>query len=521
MTRVTPSSDHDSEAATSDPTQGRPKRRPAEPKLYIHFLPEGKGGPKVDKGSVPLEVDFEAHIEERSDCDPGLFRIEKKRSGEFSGEVLFYEKNSPSDSDAAEDEFEEPEDEVGASSASEIARVVSATLDARDRRLRAGQSDPMDQFRQMRTLLKEEREEMQRQLRESESSSQPRDSLAEFERFIELQKKLQPEPATREESELSATDRAQLMLMKETGIIPEFMRNVRQVLRAPEAAAEPEGFIEKILAFAKDALPYVGPTAGPMLGQKIGELVSHVDVAALAQKMNAQSAGAPGPTTTTAASDPRALGFGRIMRRIAIDLMDGVGPDVAVGLSVQFIQTFPDVRPQVEQLLSATPSDAARFVSSQVGQDLNALPHCEKWISEYQSQLRSALRTSAAATPPLASGAGESEGEELLTLQDVLGFIKQQIIENHNVTDSASSVIQLLAEQPDLAPAIRQMFEQSNSDLVSLLSQATQTDLSIIANAESFIEKLKVAITERLRVPVSTSTNGRKPDARVTVEANA
>lgn len=68
------------------------RRNRGEPKFFISYLPEGKGGPREDKGSVPLEVEVEAHIEERTDCEPGLYRIEKKRSGEFSGDVMFYTK---------------------------------------------------------------------------------------------------------------------------------------------------------------------------------------------------------------------------------------------------------------------------------------------------------------------------------------------------------------------------------------------------------------------------------------------
>lgn len=73
-------------------TPARHRRERGEPKLFISYLPDGKGGPREEKGSVPLEVDVEAHIEERTDCEPGIYRIEKKRGGGFTGEVMFYTK---------------------------------------------------------------------------------------------------------------------------------------------------------------------------------------------------------------------------------------------------------------------------------------------------------------------------------------------------------------------------------------------------------------------------------------------
>src|SRR6185503_2544650 len=109
MTRRSPSSDRElaAEAPGEVANQRRTRRTRAEPKLYISFLPEGRGGPREEKGSVPLEVDVEAHIEERSDCEPGEYRIEKKRSGEFSGEVLFYQK-APTDAETDDDDSDFP-----------------------------------------------------------------------------------------------------------------------------------------------------------------------------------------------------------------------------------------------------------------------------------------------------------------------------------------------------------------------------------------------------------------------------
>jgi hypothetical protein len=493
------------------PTQRRRKRERADPKLYISFLPEGKGGPRDDKGSVPLEVDFEDHIEERSDCEPGLYRVEKKRSGEFSGDVKFYTKEEP-DERAPIDDADEPDNveafaAAGASSA-DIARAVSAALDARDRRA-TGQPDPMEQFRQMRELLKEEREEMQRQLQDQASKQQPRDSLSDFERFLELQKRLTAEQAPRDD--LSPDDRAQLMLVQKSGLIPEFMKSMREMLRAPEAASDPEGIVPSLLDFAKQALPYVGPTVGPILGQKLNELMSHVDVNALAQKLNnTPSAAASTGAQSVPPTDVRMAAYTRVMRRVVIDLVDNVPPDVAVAATVQFVNAYPELATQFDQIVNASSADVAAFILAQTREDVRALPHCDEWITGYQAKLRAA---GSAESPGAVDSESNDDDDGPLTFDDVLRFVKQQLIEDQDPAAAVSSVVQLLAEQPDLAPTIHQLLATPNSELVAVLSQATQTDLTIIANAQSFIEKLKVGVKARLHVPVAVSSNGHNTSA--------
>lgn len=102
------------------------------------------------------------------------------------------------------------------------------------------------------------------------------------------------------------------------------------------------------------------------------------------------------------------------------------------------------------------------------------------------------------------------DNDDPLTFEDVLRFIKQQIIDDEDPSAAVSSVVQLLAEQPDLAPSIHQLLATSNIELVKILSRTTQTDLTIIANAESFIEKLKAGVKSRLRIAVAVSSNGHK-----------
>jgi hypothetical protein len=512
MPRESPSGDRESavDAPTAAPRHRRARRLRAEPKLYISFLPEGRGGRREEKGSIPLEVDVEAHIEERSDCEPGDYRIEKKRSGEFSGEVLFYQKAAPNVSPETGDDldFEEAVEAGQAiSSSGEIARVVNAVLDSRERR-QSAQPDPMEQFRQMRELLKEEREEMQRQLQEQSSKQQPHDTFTDFERFLDLQKKLAPE-APRDE--LSPEDRAQLVLVQKSGLIPEFMKSMREMLRAPEAAAEPEGILPTLIDFAKEALPYVGPTLGPMLGQKLNELMAQVDVNALALKINnTHSAASPSPQSA-AAADPRVVAYGQVMRTLVTDLVNNAPPDAMVAATMQLVNANPEIAPLFGQIINATPDDVAAFICAQTGEDVRKLPHYAHWIAGYQTKLRAA---DSAGAPMGSRGEEQSSNDDSdgpLTFDDVLHFVKQQIIEDQDPAAAVSSVIQLLAEQPDLTSSVHQLLASPSSELVKFLSESTHTDLTIVANAESFVEKLKKGVKARLRVTVAFSSNGQEP----------
>lgn len=345
-------------------------------------------------------------------------------------------------------------------------------------------------------------------LRSQPLSTKQDDPLALVERVIELQKKLAPEQLPRDE--LSGDDRAQLTLLRKSGLISEFYANMREMWRAPEAAPEPEGFGPALVDFAKQVLPYVGPTVGPMLGQKLNELMAHVDVNSLAQRLNAPPQSGPpvGPHGATANADPRLVAYSRVIRRVVADLVDNLPIDAAVAASIQLVSAFPDFAPQFGQIVNATPDDVAAFIHAQTQEDVRALPHCSEWIVAYQSKLRAA--GSPDASMPPRRDESESDDDGPLTFDDVLRFIKQQIIEDEEPAAAVSSVIQLLAEQPDLAPMVHQLLANANTELVQFLSQATQTDLTIVANAESFIEKLKAGVAERLRVPVNLSENGHK-----------
>lgn len=99
----------DQAAAEPEPAT-RPRRaarKPSAPEFFIYYMPEGKGGERVKRGSVPVDVDVEEHIEAREDCEPGLYRVEKRIGGEVTREVYWYTKEEDAPAlDLPEDEGE-------------------------------------------------------------------------------------------------------------------------------------------------------------------------------------------------------------------------------------------------------------------------------------------------------------------------------------------------------------------------------------------------------------------------------
>jgi hypothetical protein len=526
----------------SQETYGRPERAPSERvevwellEYYSDTQNAGKSHPGVPRrkvGQINNTSDlagtvrklstgpgayYAAHLIGRDTIVNDVFEVKPK------GQSLIVESSSPA---SAPDVHTRPSDAHPALSRSQTegsssAQAINATADTIRatkellREVAPSQANPTPSVTrtEVAEIVRDAVAEAMANAATNSQSTPTQDPLALVERVIELQKKLQPDRAPRDE--LSAKDRAQLILVKESGLITEFMHNMRDMLRAPDAAAAEPGFLDKAFSLIQSALPYVGPIAGPAVGQKLAEMVTHVDAGALAQKVNSAAQPPQSPSATgspLASTDPRAIAYTRLMRRVASDLVDNAAPEAAVAATIQLVTTHPDFAPQFEQVLSATPDAVAAFICSQVQDGVRTLPHCNEWIASYQSKLKAAA----------ASATTDDEDEDSpLTFDDVLHFIKQQIIENQDSSAAVSSVIQLIAEQPDLAPSIQQLLATSNAELVKVLSQSTQTNLGIVGNAELFIEELKDGVTERLRVPVSVAENGHKPGPKVVAQAKA
>lgn len=415
----------------------RVRRARSEPKLYICFLPEGKGGPRVDKGSVPIESDVEQHIEERSDCEPGLYRIEKKRSGEFSGDVLFYTKEDavsrrvPLEREEEYDaiDFAPPDAGTSLTPAEDLARLVAASvnhaLESRERKARAESKDPsaLDLLREVEAMA-DRRVEQERARRE--------EIRAEISAML-------PPPAQPSTGEALLDDRTRLELavVRETGLLPQIFREMKGLMNTADRADQPQSWIEKAWDFAKDSLPYVGPAVGPAIGAKLAALLNRVNDDALANAVNSRLA--------------------------------------------------------------------------------------EKRIAEQQAQ---------SALPPASQNSSPSQPESAgnedppLSLELVVGYIKDDIVANREPADSGESestvdvVVRFLAEQPQFIQPMGELLAKTNAELVAFLSHATATNLSVLSNAEKFVDGLRTGVQSRLQMNVNPpSTNGTKASAESTVRA--
>jgi hypothetical protein len=429
MTTRKPDTGRDSAEHEQSDSPQRAKRKAAEPQLYIKFLPEGKGGPKVNKGAVPLEVDVEAHIEERTDCEPGLYRIEKKRNGEFSGEILWYtkddEETSVNHNRGDSGEFGSPqfdaEEITGQSeglSAAEAIKLFSAMLDERERRARATQSQPgaLDILREVEemTAKRIEQDRQQRQaIREEIAAMMPKENPVE------------------REPEMDDRTRLELAAVRQTGIIPEIFRTMREMVSTADRANEPQSWTEWFRDVLRDvapvALPMVAPYVAPTVGRMLSNVAEHVDPAALAGKINAQQ-----PPTPEQFSVPPAM-------------------------------------PQAMQPLPT-------------------------------------------AAPPVATPSENEAADDKLDLAGLVQNIKADILGGKTPKESIDDVVRFCAENPDMMPHVVELLDQSNAILIAAISNATGTNLSIIANADKFATGLKDGVRKRLApvqaAPASTNGNG-------------
>lgn len=126
------------------------------------------------------------------------------------------------------------------------------------------------------------------------------------------------------------------------------------------------------------------------------------------------------------------------------------------------------------------------------------------------------------APAPESAAAADADEETPLTLDSLLGNYVQDIVENRQPKQSISDTIQFVVENPNLAPVIAQLMEQPSASLLASLSQATGKDLSVIANAEKFVDGLKKGVRARL-VPLQAASaqmngNGAQTQTTATIK---
>jgi len=87
----------------------------------------------------------------------------------------------------------------------------------------------------------------------------------------------------RAEPQLDPETQATVYFVKQTGALKEMLKATREVISAPERMDEPTTWSDKILDFAREFVPYVGPRVAPKLADKLNALLDRVDPSALMQ----------------------------------------------------------------------------------------------------------------------------------------------------------------------------------------------------------------------------------------------
>jgi hypothetical protein len=393
MTQRNPDSNHDNAEQAQDARPRRAKRKPTEPQYYIYFCPEGKTGKRVGRGSQPLDVDPHDYIEESSHCEAGLFRIEKKRGGEFSGEVSWYTKeedsergldlNRHAESDESISYLEDtstPNNLDAAGIAHLVSAAVNTALDARERARRTEQGQP-----NILDIMREQREQ---------------DRAARVEMREEMHAMMPKENPAPRESELDDRTRLELAAVRSSGVIPEIFRSMKDLMHAPDAAAEPESMGDKLLGLVHACLPFVAPYVAPAVGAKLTAVVSRLDTDAIAQRIAGQVAtppqqpaptmqppqapshGAPAQAAaqTIQQADPDALTFDDVIEGIKVGILEDESPDESIKDIIALRAEQPEYASTIDSMLAMANEELLPKLELATGAQLSQLSNTASFI---------------------------------------------------------------------------------------------------------------------------------------------
>lgn len=401
MSKRSPDLNQQDAGQASSERPRRANRKPAEAQQYISFLPDGKGSAGVRKGSVPLEVDVEAHIEERTDCEPGLYRIERKRGGEFSGDVFFYPKEENSERGLDLDRFTDEDDgsmpqleEVSASGtldAASIAKLVSATvnatLDARERTRRAEQAQPSivdimrEQREQDRATRAEMREEMRAMMPKPDGGDAFDKFLKMFDRAAEIQERMTP-PAT---SNPNATTFDKIL-----GVASEVARAAPQIL--PQLAG---------MAVLQQTSARREPQAAPTMGE--------------VQRVSSPQENVAAPMQQTEGSEA-AMTIDVLITNIINDVQHDEAPDACVDDVVRLATEDTKWQPALAQILELPNVEILQTLKDAKGVDLSPLNNAGKFLDGLRKGVKSRIKLQAPPEVHAAASNGNGTAASLKTV---------------------------------------------------------------------------------------------------------
>jgi hypothetical protein len=157
----------------------------------------------------------------------------------------------------------------------------------------------------------------------------------------------------RAEPHLDPETQATVYFVKQTGALKEMLKATREVISAPERIDEPATWSDKILDFAREFVPYVGPRVAPKLADKLNALLDRVDPSALMQAV-AQGNG----TQINATKNEANRNNGTAQRPLSVATQDESASPMSAP-QVPLSMFPPELRQLFDQLVDALARDVS------------------------------------------------------------------------------------------------------------------------------------------------------------------
>lgn len=354
----------DRDAAGEAPTEGQATRtrRPGPLKWNIDRLPDDPEDETAFVITLPVEQDPEHYIE--TNCAPGVYRISKTRGGKF---VERYKYRFDGDAtaapvpvineDADDDELRELQprayDAATEDEAERIARIVVTVLETRERRERSNQGKQPGAI----DLLREVEDMAERRAANERAT---RAAIRE-----EIAASRPPENANAQP--LDPQTQLGVLLLKQSGALKDIFRGLREAVGSAEGVSEPTGTMDALLEVARAYAPYVGPVAGPAIGQ-------------LLMRGMQQQAAATGQAGAGAATQPQgaqasatAIGqqlqepFASVLRIIVQDCTRNADLDRAADAIESALKAQPALLPYVQEWIGMSSVQLLQNVAEMSG----------------------------------------------------------------------------------------------------------------------------------------------------------
>jgi hypothetical protein len=113
-----------------------------------------------------------------------------------------------------------------------------------------------------------------------------------------------------------------------------------------------------------------------------------------------------------------------------------------------------------------------------------------------------------------------SDEDSPLTLNDIVSNIKVAIQSNEKPDECVNDIAMFVSDNPVYAPSVEQMMSATNPELMELIATATGADVSLLANANKFLDGLRKGVRARLQPqPAQSFTSNNGHNSTIDVES--